>query len=224
MAKYRNKISYDSKTGKVENGRDNMSMLEDFWLPRRDGKGTEIQTLQGGDSNIMDADSAMYFKNKLYEALNVPVSRLDTNSIFNVGRTAEITRDEVKFSKFISQLRNTFSYHLFNDLLKKQLVLKNIIKESDWKEIEMFLKYDFVEDSHFAELKALEVLRSRLEVLKDADDYSRYFSKKEIAETILRQDEQKQEELKKQRDKEKAENPPEEDDQTDSGKQNNFGH
>lgn len=210
MQKYRNKISYDSTTGKVDNGKTNLSMLEDFWLPRRDGKGTEIDTLSGGDSNIMDVDSLLYFKNKLYESLNVPVTRLQSETIFNVGRTAEITRDEVKFSKFIDSIRDFFAYSLFNDILKKQLLLKKIINEYDWNNISADIGYKYLEDSSFAELREFEVMKSRFEILKDANEYITYFSKQYISKNILKQTDEEIKELSQQRENEAAVEPKEE--------------
>ncbi len=204
MNKYRHKISYDSRTGKMENGKEQLAMLEDYWLPRREGgKGTEIDTLSGGDNNMMDSESAIYFRKKLYDSLNVPTTRLESDAMFAMARSGEITRDEIKFSKFIIQLRNTFAYHLFNDILKKQLVLKSIIKEDEWPEISKHIKYDFAEDSHFAELKNLDIARSKLDVLRDIDEYKdTYYSRRYIKSNILSQTDDEIEELKQQREEE----------------------
>lgn len=204
MSKYRHKVSYDSKTGKMINGKDQLAMLEDYWLPRREGgKGTQIETLSGGDSNMMDSESALYFRKKLYDSLNVPTTRLESDSMFSMAKSGEISRDEIKFTKFIIQLRNTFAFHLFNDLLKKQLVLKKVINDDEWEDIEKYLKYDFTEDSHFSELKILDVLRTRLDVLRDIDEYKdKYFSRSYIRSNVLHQDDEEQKELEKERESE----------------------
>lgn len=217
MNKYRNKISYDSKTGKMNNGKETLAMLEDYWLPRTGtGKGTEIVPLSGGDSNIMDSESALYFRKKLYESLNVPTTRLESDSIFNMSKGGEITRDEIKFSKFIIQLRNTFAFYLFNDLLKTQLVLKNIIKESEWAEIEKYLKYDFSEDSHFAELKNLDIMKTRLEILDLIAPFTQtYFSRDYVKKSVLQQSDEEIEQYTEERledQKDKSVPQPEEED------------
>merc|ERR1711880_28126 len=145
MAKYRNKLVYDAQTGELKDDRKHMSMLEDFWLPRREGgRGTEISTLPGGQ-NLGELEDVKYFQKKLYRSLNVPESRLESESSFNIGRSAEITRDEVKFQKFVTRLRKKFS-DLFSDLLKTQLVLKGVVSLEEWDDMKEHIQYDFVAD------------------------------------------------------------------------------
>lgn len=202
MAKYRNKVSYDSKTGKLNNGKDSMAMLEDFWLPRRDGKSTEIDTI-GGSDTTNQIEEALYFRKKLYDSLNVPNTRIDSEQTFNFGRDGEITRDEIKFSKFVNNLRVTFSQDLFGNILKKQLLLKNIITLQDWERIERNINYTFIEDSHFTEMKRLEMLKNRLEVLTDINEHkTTYFSRDYIRKNVLQQTDEEIEELNKEREEE----------------------
>ena len=158
MTRYRNKLVYDASTGEVKDDRNQMSMLEDFWLPRREGgRGTEITTL-GGGQNLGELEDVKYFQKKLYKSLNIPISRLeDAGGGFNLGRSTEITRDEIKFSKFIQRLRKKFG-ELFQDLLKTQMILKGIITDEDWKSIKEYIIYDFQDDNHFQELKDMEIL------------------------------------------------------------------
>jgi hypothetical protein len=164
-----------------------MSMLEDFWLPRREGgRGTEITTLPGGQ-NLGEITDIKYFQDKLYRALNVPVSRIGGDGGFNLGRSSEILRDEVKFSKFVGRLRKRFS-QMFNDMLKTQLILKNIITPEDWERMEDHIQYDFLYDNHFAELKESELLTERLTLVATAEPYiGRYFSQDYVRRKILRQ-------------------------------------
>jgi hypothetical protein len=164
-----------------------MSMLEDFWLPRREGgRGTEITTLPGGQ-NLGEITDIEYFKKKLYNSLNVPPSRMDGEGGFNLGRSSEILRDEVKFSKFVARLRKRFS-HMFNDILKTQLILKNIITPEDWERMDEHIQYDFLYDNHFAELKDAELLNERLNMVQIAEPYvGKYFSQDYIRRKILRQ-------------------------------------
>ena len=158
MTRYRNKLVYDANTGEVKDDRNQMSMLEDFWLPRREGgRGTEITTL-GGGQNLGELEDVKYFQKKLYRSLNIPVSRLETEGGFNLGRSTEITRDEIKFTKFIQRLRKKFA-ELFQDLLKTQLILKGIITDDDWDKIREFIVYDFQDDNHFHDLKELRNFR-----------------------------------------------------------------
>ena len=175
-----------------------MTMLEDYWLPRREGgKSTEITTLPGGQ-NLGELDDVMYFRKKLYESLNVPVSRLETETQFNLGRSSEITRDELKFSRFINRLRNRFT-ELFMILLERQLLLKGIITKKEWKEIKGQIYYDFLEDNHFAELKNNEILQGRLQLLGDIDQYTgKYFSVEWIRKNVLMQTEDDIEEMDEQ--------------------------
>jgi len=185
MARYRNKLVYDAKTGEIRDDRKHMSMLEDFWLPRREGgRGTEISTLPGGD-NLGQIDDIVYFQKKLYKALNVPINRLEQESQFSLGRTSEITRDELKFQKFISRLRTRFS-KFFLDLLKVQLQLKGVIVETDWEEMKNDVVVDFLKDNHFAELKDAELLRERLQTLDQISQYvGTYFSKDYVMKNVL---------------------------------------
>jgi len=190
MMRYRNKLVYDASTGEIRDDKKFMSMLEDFWLPRREGgRGTEITTLPGGQ-NLGEITDIEYFKKKLYRSLNVPPSRMDGEGGFNLGRSSEILRDEVKFSKFVSRLRKRFSY-MFNDMLKTQLILKNIITPEDWGIMEEHIQYDFLYDNHFAELKEAELLNERLAMVQTAEPYvGKYFSQDYLRRKILRQTDQ----------------------------------
>lgn len=186
MARYRNKIIYDSSTGEIKDDRKVMSMLEDFWLPRREGsRGTEISTLAGGE-NLGQIEDINYFQNKLYQALNVPVSRMQLATGLNFGRVAEITRDELKFIKFISRLRKKFNA-LFNDILRTQLILKGIITASDWEILEEKIQYQYAQDQYFQEIKDAENNRNRIDLLNMMSPYiGTYFSKKYIQRKVLR--------------------------------------
>ena len=190
MMRYRNKLVYDANTGEIRDDKKYMSMLEDFWLPRREGgRGTEISTLPGGQ-NLGEITDIEYFKKKLYRSLNVPPSRMDGEGGFNLGRSSEILRDEVKFSKFVARLRKRFSY-MFNDMLKTQLILKNIITPEDWSVMEEHIQYDFLYDNHFAELKEAELLTERLTLVQTAEPYvGKYFSQDYLRRNILRQTDQ----------------------------------
>ena len=187
MMRYRNKLVYDANTGEIRDDKKFMAMLEDFWLPRREGgRGTEISTLPGGQ-NLGEITDIEYFKKKLYRSLNVPPSRMDGEGGFNLGRSSEILRDEVKFSKFVARLRKRFSY-MFNDMLKTQLILKNIITPQDWEIMEEHIQYDFLYDNHFAELKDAELLNERLNMVQVAEPYvGKYFSQDYVRRKILRQ-------------------------------------
>ena len=200
MDKYKQKVVYNATTGEVEDQKKQMSMLEDFWLPRREGgRGTEINTLPSGQ-NLGEIEDIEYFRKKLYQSLNIPISRIEgtDSTAFNLGRTTEINRDEVKFSKFISRLRQRFSA-LFTDLLRVQLLLKGIIKDDDWYEIKDAIEYVWTRDSHFAELKQNEILRERLEVLSSLDEYiGKYFSNEWVRKNVLRQSEDEIKEMDKQ--------------------------
>tara|TARA_B100000945_G_scaffold320020_1_gene328807 strand:+ start:37 stop:1662 length:1626 start_codon:yes stop_codon:yes gene_type:complete len=186
MSRYRNKLVYNADTGEIRDDRKFMSMLEDFWLPRREGgRGTEISTLPGGQ-NLGELEDVKYFQKKLYRALNVPESRLESDSTFNLGRAAEITRDEIKFQKFVTRLRKKFS-SLFHDLLKTQLVLKGIISLEDWDDMSEHIQYNFIADNYFAELKEKEMLTERLNLVTAMDPFAgRYFSLEYIRRHILR--------------------------------------
>ena len=164
MNRYRNKLVYDASTGEIRDDRQHMSMLEDFWLPRREGgRGTEITTLPGGN-NLGEIDDIKYFQKKLYQSLNVPFSRLDSEASggLQLGKTTEVSRDEIKFTKFIQRLRKKF-IHLFSDMLKTQLILKGIVSEEDWSSMQDYIKYDFIQDGYFSEMKEQEIRQSRLD-------------------------------------------------------------
>jgi hypothetical protein len=187
MMRYRNKLVYDANTGEIRDDKKFMSMLEDFWLPRREGgRGTEITTLPGGQ-NLGEITDIEYFKKKLYSSLNVPPSRMDGEGGFNLGRSSEILRDEVKFSKFVARLRKRFSA-MFSDMLRTQLILKNIITPEDWRVMDEHIQYDFLYDNHFAELKDAELLNERLNMVQVAEPYiGKYFSQDYVRRKILRQ-------------------------------------
>jgi hypothetical protein len=198
MNRYRNRLVYDQKTGEIKDDRAHLTMLEDYWIPRRDGgKGTEIATLDGGQ-NLGQMDDVDYLQRKLYRALNVPISRLESNSGFNMGRTTEISRDEVKFFKFIERLRSKFSM-LFLDVLKKQLLLKGIITLNDWEKIYQDINFVYNKDSYFNELKENELLREKVDMLNVLSSYEgKYFSTKYIRKHILKQSDDVMEEIDKQ--------------------------
>ena len=187
MMRYRNKLVYDASTGEIRDDKKYMSMLEDFWLPRREGgRGTEISTLPGGQ-NLGEITDIEYFKKKLFKSLNVPLSRIEGDGGFNLGRSSEILRDEVKFSKFVARLRKRFSY-MFNDILKTQLLLTNVITPEDWEIMEEHITYDFLYDNHFAELKEAELFNERLAMVATAEPYvGKYFSQDYVRRKVLRQ-------------------------------------
>ena len=187
MMRYRNKLVYDASTGEIRDDKKYMAMLEDFWLPRREGgRGTEISTLPGGQ-NLGEITDIEYFKKKLYRSLNVPPSRMDGEGGFNLGRSSEILRDELKFTKFVGRLRKRFS-NMFNDMLKTQLILKNIITPEDWEVMSEHIQYDFLYDNHFSELKDAELLNERLSMVATAEPYiGKYFSQDYVRRKILRQ-------------------------------------
>jgi len=185
MNRYRNKLVYDATTGEIRDDRNHMSMLEDFWLPRREGgRGTEITTLPGG-SNLGEIDDIVYFQRKLYRSLNVPISRLEAENGFSMGRASEITRDELKFTKFVQRIRKKFT-PLFTDLLKTNLLLKGIISPEDWPRMQEHIQYDFMEDGHFAELKDAELLNDRIQTLDGIQSYiGTFFSKEYVLKKVL---------------------------------------
>jgi len=187
MMRYRNKLVYDANTGEMRDDKKFMSMMEDFWLPRREGgRGTEITTLPGGQ-NLGEITDINYFQKKLYKALNVPETRIGGESGFNMGRSSEILRDEVKFSKFVGRMRKRFS-HLFSDILRTQLILKNVITPEDWDIMEDHIQYDFLYDNHFAELKDAELMQERLNLAGAAEPYvGKYYSADYVRRHILRQ-------------------------------------
>jgi hypothetical protein len=187
MMRYRNKLVYDANTGEIRDDKKYMAMLEDFWLPRREGgRGTEISTLPGGQ-NLGEITDIEYFKKKLYRSLNVPPSRMDGEGGFNLGRSSEILRDELKFTKFVGRLRHRFS-RMFDDMLKTQLILKNIITPEDWEIMSEHIQYDFLYDNHFSELKEVELFNERITVAAAAEPYvGRYYSQDYVRRKILRQ-------------------------------------
>ena len=195
MGRYRNKLVYDASTGEIRDDRKYMSMMEDFWLPRREGgRGTEITTLPGGQ-NLGELTDVQYFQTKLYKALNVPAGRLESGTSFNIGRSSEITRDELKFTKFVGKLRKKFS-DLFQDTLKTQLILKSVITPEDWDDMKEHIQYDYLYDNHFTELKNLEMMTEKLNVIAAMDPYvGKYFSTNHIRSEILGQTEKQMEEM-----------------------------
>jgi hypothetical protein len=187
MNRYRNKLVYDANTGEVRDDRKFMSMMEDFWLPRREGgRGTEITTLPGGQ-NLGELADIEYFQKKLYRALGVPESRIASDGGFNLGRSSEILRDELKFAKFVGRLRKRFA-QMFNDMLRTQLILKNIVSPEDWDLMSDHIQYDFLYDNQFAELKESELVNGRLATLATIEPYiGKYFSQEYVRKRILRQ-------------------------------------
>ena len=187
MMRYRNKLVYDANTGEIRDDKKYMSMLEDFWLPRREGgRGTEISTLPGGQ-NLGELSDIKYFQEKLYRSLNVPTSRIGGQEGFNLGRSSEILRDELKFTKFVGRLRKRFS-NMFNDLLRTQLLLKNIVSPEDWEIMSEHIQYDFLYDNHFSELKDAELMTERLNIAATAEPYiGKYYSQDWVRRKILRQ-------------------------------------
>ena len=203
MARYRNKLVYDASTGEIRDDKKHMSMLEDFWLPRREGgRGTEITTLPGGQ-NLGELKEVAYFKKKLYNSLNLPPSRLtDDNKGFNLGKTTEVLRDELKFTKFIGRLRKRFG-ELFHDILKTQLILKGVISPEDWDEMKEHIQYDFLFDNHFNELKEKELMTQRIQLATQMDVFvGKYYSIEYIRKHILEQSEKEFKEIDKQMQKE----------------------
>ena len=185
MNRYRNKLVYNASTGEIQDDRNHMSMLEDFWLPRREGgRGTEITTLQGGQ-NLGEIEDIKYFQNKLYRSLNVPISRMEAESGFSLGRSTEITRDELKFTKFVQRLRKRFT-PLFTDMLKAQLILKGIVTLEDWNKMKEHIQYNFLQDGHFAELKKAELMQDRLNALQTIETYiGTFYSKEWVQKNVL---------------------------------------
>ena len=222
MARYRNKLVYDASTGEIRDDRNHMSMLEDFWLPRREGgRGTEISTLPGGQ-NLGEIADIEYFQKKLYRSLNVPISRLESGQGFNMGRAAEISRDELKFTKFVGRLRKKFTT-LFSDLLKTQLILKGIIAPEEWDVIGQRIFYSFLQDGFFAELKNSEIMRERVGLARELEGYvGKYYSNEYIRKNVLKQNEQEIKEIDKQIQSEQVTEPTE-DEQTTSPNERDDG-
>jgi hypothetical protein len=187
MSRYRNKLVYNANTGEIRDDKKMMSMMEDFWLPRREGgRGTEITTLPGGQ-NLGELTDVEYFKKKLYKALNVPISRIEGDGGFNLGRSSEILRDELKFSKFVGRLRKRFSV-MFLDMLKTQLLLKNVVTPEDWETMSEHIQFDFLYDNHFSELKEAELMENRINLATIAEPYvGKYFSQDYVRRKIIRQ-------------------------------------
>jgi hypothetical protein len=203
MVKYKNKLVYDANTGEIRDDRKFLSMMEDFWLPRREGgKGTEITTLPGGQ-NLGELEDVKYFERKLYKSLNVPISRLEPNQGFSIGRVAEVTRDELKFSKFVDRLRNRFA-DVFDQALRVQCVLKGICTEEEWDEFKEHIYFDFIKDNNFTELKDAELMKERLSLLGSVDPYTgRYFSQAWIQRNVLRLTDDQIKEMQTEIDEEK---------------------
>jgi hypothetical protein len=197
MTRHKNKLVYDQTTGEIKDDRKYMNMLEDFWFPRREGNRTEVTTLPSG-GKLTDIENVTYFQKKLYKSLNVPSSRLEGDSGFSLGRSNEVTRDELKFSKFVGRLRNRFA-HLFYDALKKQLILKRVISSEDWRQLSNDIVFDFAIDNYFSELKYAEILTSRVETLSRVEPYvGQYYSKEWVRKNILMQTDDDIREMDKQ--------------------------
>ena len=190
MNRYRNKLTYDSSTGEIKDDRNHLHMLEDYWLPRREGgRGTEITTLDGGQ-NLGEMEDVEYLLRKVYRSLNIPISRMEPDNGFNLGRAAEITRDEVKFFKFIEKIRSRFT-DLFIQLLRVQVVLKGIMTDDDFKDMVPDIRYKFNKDSYFSELKETEILKERLDMLNQVDEFvGKYYSSDWVRKNILKQTEE----------------------------------
>ena len=205
MNKYRNKLVYNAATGEIKDDRKHMSMMEDYWLPRREGgRGTEITTLPGGQ-NLSEIEDVEYFKKKLYKSLSVPISRLESDAGFSLGRASEINRDELKFNKFTNRLQMKFS-RVFTDILRTQLILKNVVKPEEFDGFADFIKYDFASDNHFTELKDAEIMRERMDTMSNVSEYvGKYFSIEYVRKNILMQSEDDVEKMDIQIKKEKEE-------------------
>lgn len=210
MTKHKNRLVYDASTGDIRDDRQHMSMTDDFWLPRREGgRGTEITTLPGGQ-NLGEMDDILYFQKRLYKSLSVPISRMEAENGFSLGRASEISRDEIKFSKFIARLRARFSI-LFDKILERQLILKGIISPEDWEKIKNDIRYNFMQDNHFEELKRSEITRERLSTLRDMDEYvGTYYSKEWVRKNVLMMNEEDIEDMDKQISLERESEPDEE--------------
>ena len=204
MAKHKNKLVYDASSGEIRDDRKFMTMMEDFWLPRREGgRGTEITTLPGGQ-NLGEMDDVDYFRRKLYKSLNVPITRMESENQFNLGRTSEVTRDELKFTRFIERLRARFT-HLFDNLLEIQLVLKGVINRKQWKELREDLYYNFPQDNYFTELKSAEVLTERLRLMSEVEQYiGKFYSLDWVRKNVLQMSEEEIRDMDKQIKKEES--------------------
>jgi hypothetical protein len=205
MVRHKNKLQYNSATGDITDSRKMMTMTEDFWFPRRGGeRSTEVDTLVGGSSQALSSDENMqYFQRKLFKALKVPLTRLEPETMATFGRTSEITRDELKFSKFIRRVRSRFS-SIFTTILEKQVILKGIMTPEEYKEIKNSIRYDFMQDNYFNELKEAEILRERMATLRDVEDHvGVYYSREWVIRNILQLSEDDSEEMKTQMEAEK---------------------
>ena len=204
MTKYRNKLVYDADTGAIRDDRKHMSMLEDFWLPRREGgRGTEISTLPGGE-NLGQIDDIVYFQKRMYRSLNVPINRLEQEAQFSLGRSTEISRDEIKFQKFIDRLRRRFS-KLFLDILQKQLIIKQVVTQEDWDSWKNDIVIDYIRDNHFTELRDTELQRERLQTMDMIQQYvGEFYSKEWVWKNVLHMEEDEIEDIRKQIDDETA--------------------
>jgi len=205
MTRYKNKLVYDASSGEIKDDRRHQSMLEDYWLPRREGgRGTEISTLPGGQ-NLGEMEDVDYFRRKLYQSLNVPLSRLEADTPFVLGRASEISRDELKFSRFIDRIRIRFS-HLFFQIIEKQLILKNVIHTSEWPKLKETIRFNYAMDNHFAELKEQELMADRFNMMRDAEDLvGNYYSKQFVKDRILRLTPEEQKRIEKEIKKEEKE-------------------
>ena len=215
MVRHKNKLQYNSSTGEITDARKMMTMTEDFWFPRRGGeRSTEVDTLAGGSAaGLTNDENLQYFQRKLYKSLKVPLSRLEPETMYSFGRVSEITRDELKFSKFVKRLRSRFS-GLFTQILEKQLILKGIMTPEEFYEIKTFIRYDFVVDNYFEELKQSEIIRERMETLRQTEEtIGVYYSKQWVQKNVLQMSEEDIKEMEKEMEREKSEAPPEEDDQ-----------
>ena len=209
MTRHKNKLQYNASTGEISDSRKMMTMTEDFWFPRRGGeRSTEVDTLAGGSAQGLSTDENLqYFQRKLYKALKVPISRLEPETMATFGRASEITRDELKFSKFIRRIRARFSW-LFNIMLEKQLILKGVLTPEEFENIRNNIRYDFIQDNYFTELKEAEILRERLNTLRDIEDQvGRYYSKQWVVQNVLQMNEQEYKEIQNQIEKEKEDEP-----------------
>jgi hypothetical protein len=204
MNRFRNKIVYDAQTGEVRDSKKHLSMLEDFWMPRREGgKGTEITTLAGGQ-NLGQIEDINYFQNKLYQALNVPLSRMKPDQGFNLGKSSEITRDEVKFAKFITRIRKKFSM-LFSEVLRVQLITKGVINPEEWEDMKQYIRYDFIKDNFVSELKDNEIMQQRMALLQQLDPYvGKYYSVSWIKKNVLMQNDDEIKEMTAEMEKDRA--------------------
>ena len=212
MVRHKNKLQYNSSTGEITDARKMMTMTEDFWFPRRGGeRSTEVDTMAGGNAaGLTDDTNMQYFQRKLYKSLKVPLSRLEPETMYSFGRVSEITRDELKFSKFIKRLRARFT-SIFTSLLEKQLVLKGVLTPEEFAEIKNAIRYDFVQDNYFQELKEAEITRERLSTLREVEEHvGTYYSREWVLRNVLRMSEEEMGDMKDQIEAEAKENPPEE--------------